>query len=266
MATIVPMEQDMNVQQPPGAPFLSLAVLAYNETKTIERAAQLCSQALEAGDYTYELVLVDDGSTDGTRDQMIACSETLPNCRTIFHPKNLGIGAGIRTCYFGTTGQWATWLPADLQVDPAELPRMIEMLNNCDVLVTRRGPRENLRRAMISVIDRTMVRCLFGLNVPEIHWIKFFRRSVLDRMQLQSRSPTVDSEMLICARKAGARFSHTLLDEKPRECGQATGASLKNLINSTCDLLNLRFKGARLVDDGPATLPAHTDPFWTTDT
>src|SRR5262245_53639500 len=90
-------------------PFLSLAVLAYNEEASVERTLRLCSDVLEGCGRSYELVAVDDGSTDATPDIVRNLAGALPRLRTIRHPRNLGIGAGIRTCYFGTRGRWATW-------------------------------------------------------------------------------------------------------------------------------------------------------------
>ena len=106
-------------------PYLSFSVLCYNEVDSIEPMAQLCSDVLDACGKSYELVLVDDGSTDGSRDLIRRLQGELPRCRAIYHPKNLGIGAGIRTCYFKTRGEWATWFPADLQANPRELPRLL---------------------------------------------------------------------------------------------------------------------------------------------
>ena len=67
------------------APFLSLAVLNYNEEDSMERAARLCSEVLQRCRITYELVLVDDGSTDGSRSIIERMTRVLPCCRAIYH-------------------------------------------------------------------------------------------------------------------------------------------------------------------------------------
>lgn len=250
-------------------PFLSVAVLAYNEAGTVETTVRRCSAALQSIDASHELVLVDDGSTDGTREIMTRVAGTLPSCRTIFHPRNLGIGAGIRTCYFGTTGRWATWLPADLQADPDELPRLVGLLEDCDVLVTYRDPAGRsigrLRR-LVSAGDRIMVGLLFGLWLRDLHWVRFFRRDVLDRMSLTCRSPFADTEMVVHARQHGARVREAPLDELERRYGEASGASPANVVAALGDLLALRLRGTRVAGDGVApTLPAHLDTSWLDD-
>jgi glycosyltransferase involved in cell wall biosynthesis len=234
-------------------PFLSLSVLAYNEEASIERAARVCSEVLEGCGKTYELVLVDDGSTDATPAIVHGLAAELPNCRVVHHPRNLGIGAGIRTAYFGTRGRWAVWFPADLQADPRELPRLLPYLEGCDVLVTCRDAarrREGRLRKLISMTDRMLVRLLFGLKVRDLHWVRFFRREVLGRMALHAGSPAVDTEMLACARLAGARIREVPLADHPRTAGQARGASLRNLAGAVCDLVDLYRRGPRLLPAG----------------
>jgi glycosyltransferase involved in cell wall biosynthesis len=246
-------------------PWLSLSVLAYNEEASVERAARLCSQVLESCGRTYELVLVDDGSTDATPHIMAGLSAELPHCRVIRHPRNLGIGAGVRTCYFATRGRWAVWFPADLQADPRALPQLLPHLEGCDVLVTYRDTRrrqEGRLRRLISRTDRTLVRLLFGLNVRDLHWVRFFRREVLRRMVLRARSPGVDTEMLVCARRAGARIREVPLPDQPRTAGTARGASLGNLTGAVRDLIDLYRHGTRVLAPGSAALAGNGNCPW----
>jgi glycosyltransferase involved in cell wall biosynthesis len=254
--------------QPPASerPFISLSVLAYNEVDTIERAARLCSEVLESLDRSYELVLVDDGSTDGCRERIITLAPELPGCRAILHPRNLGIGAGIRTCFFGTRGQWATWFPSDLQADPRELPRLVEHLAECEVLVTYRNPSERAEgplRQAISSVDRALTKLLFGVSLLDLHWVRFFHRSVLERMRLSCRSPFVDTEMIIHALGQDARLIEAPLDDRPRSHGEAHGVSLHHLATSARDLIVTKLRGVKMAPAGePGTLPAHEDPYW----
>ena len=229
-------------------PYLSLAVLNYNEAETIERAARLCSRVLQDCGCTHELVLVDDGSTDGSRDLIQQLAGELPHCRAIFHPRNLGIGAGIRTCYFETIGEWATWFPADLQADPRELPRLLQYLAECDALITYRDAgqhRVSLSRKMISAWERSLVRVLFGLALKDLHWIRMFRRDLLNHMKPTARSPFIDTEMVTAAKRLGARILETPLPDRPRKFGVAKGASINNLARSAIELIALRLQTVR---------------------
>jgi hypothetical protein len=143
--------------------------------------------------------------------------------------------------------------PADLQVDAEELPRLLELLSDCDVLVTYRDPaqRQVTRlRKLISAADRTLVRLLFGLALKDLHWVHFFRRDLLDRMILTCWSPTADTEMFLCARKLGARIREVPLADLPRVRGVAKGARPKNVVWALVDLAVLRLRRMKFAPEG----------------
>lgn len=232
-------------------PFLSFALLNYNEQDTLALAARQASRVLQQCGRGYELVLVDDGSTDKSHQIIDRLVDELPHCRAIYHGCNRGIGAGIRTCYFETEGEWVTWFPADLQADPNELPRLLDCLHDCDLLLTYRRPerrRVGAIRRLISRCDRQLVKLLFGIAVRDLHWIRFFRRSLLDQMQPRLESPALDTEMLATAHRLGARVRQEPLDDLPRRAGVARGASIKNLATATAETLWLRLRGIRIDD------------------
>jgi glycosyltransferase involved in cell wall biosynthesis len=223
-------------------PYLSMALLAYNERDSIELAARRSSRALERTGKSYEFILVNDGSTDGSGDAMDSLAAELPFCRVIHHSTHLGLGAAIRTAYFAGSGEWATWFPADLQADPDRLPELVDRLEQCDVLVTYRNAasrRASSARKLISIFDRLLVRFLFGLKLRDLHWIRFFRRPLLEQMRLSSDSPSVDTEMMVQAGRLGARILELPLEDHPRAAGKAKGAGWANLLASFKDLLVL---------------------------
>lgn len=228
-------------------PYLSLAILNYNEEETLGRAAYVCAEMLESLGQTYELVVVDDGSTDGSRRIIEELCRSLPCCRAIFHPRNLGIGAGIRTCYFETRGEWATWFPADLQADPRELPRLLDDLEDCDALITYRDPakrNETRKRKWISAAERFLVWSMFGVYLRDLHWIRFFRRELLERMMLRSKTPFIDTEMALAAKRLGARIKQVELLDRPRVAGEPKGARFGTLVKSLWELVAFRVRGA----------------------
>jgi glycosyltransferase involved in cell wall biosynthesis len=223
-------------------PYLSMALLAYNERHSIESAAHRSSVALERCGRPYELILVDDGSTDGSAETMDRLAGELPFCHVIHHSAHRGLGAAIRTAYFRGQGEWATWFPADLQADPADLPGLVERLEQCDALVTYREAlqrRASVGRKLVSWFDRMLVRFLFGIKLRDLHWVRFFRRRLLEQMRLKSQSPSIDTEMVFQARRLGARILELPLQDHPRTAGKAKGAGLSNILRSFRDLLIL---------------------------
>ena len=107
---------------------LSILVPVYNERETVERAVQ---QMLDV-DYpvdSFELVVVDDGSTDGTRELLRSASWP-ENVRVHFHDRNRGKGAAVRTALEHARGTYSTIMDADLEYDPANLPKLLEPLRS----------------------------------------------------------------------------------------------------------------------------------------
>jgi hypothetical protein len=129
------------------------------------------------------------------------------------------------------------------------LARLLECLDDCDVLLTYRRPQQrhvSAVRKFVSQSDRLLVRALLGIAVHDLHWIRFFRRDLLDRMAPRLRSPAVDTEMLAAAHRLGARLRQEPLDELPRTSGVARGASIKNLLGAATETLMLRLRGPGL--------------------
>jgi glycosyltransferase involved in cell wall biosynthesis len=231
------------VTQPGSRPYLSVAVLAFNEVDTVEEAAQRCSRALEALERPHEIVLMDDGSTDGTTERIRELAERVPHCRALFHSRNLGVAAAMRTCLLRTTGEWVTWFPADLQADPSSIPELATQLDACDVLVTYRDHRKRsepiFRRAM-SALERLAVRVLLGVSLRDLHWVRFFRRELLDRMELRCKSPCLDTEMILEARRMGARILEVPLGDRPRLHGAPKAVTWRSTLRTVGELIGLR--------------------------
>ena len=196
-------------------------------------------------------MMVDDGSTDRTASIMDRLAAEVPHARAVHHPRNLGIGAGIRTCFFESAGEWATFFPADMQADPAELPRLVSHLDRCDVLLTYRDHSARTVgavRKLVSATDRVLVRAMFGIRARDLHWVHFFRRSLLERMVIKAKSPLIDVEMLAAARMMGARIEEVPLIDRERRFGVARGASLKNVVHAFAELMSLRVRGVEIKD------------------
>ncbi len=100
---------------------LSVLIPAYNEIKSIDTLLE----KIQAVPLTKEIIIVDDGSTDGTREHL-ATFESIPNVRVVFHPHNQGKGAAIRTAIQHMTGDIAIIQDADLEYEPQDYLFLVE--------------------------------------------------------------------------------------------------------------------------------------------
>jgi glycosyltransferase involved in cell wall biosynthesis len=128
-----------------------------------------------------ELLLVNDGSTDGTRAVAEGLRAQYPFLRVVNHRRNLGLTAALSTGFRLVRGEFVLFLPADLESDPeTDIPLLLGKLNEgCDVVAGwRQGRKEG--KVFASGIYNSVSRWLFGLTVHDMNWIKGFRREVIE--------------------------------------------------------------------------------------
>jgi glycosyltransferase involved in cell wall biosynthesis len=155
--------------RPEGPALIELSVLmpVYNERATIERAIQSVLDAPPAD--SYELIVVDDGSTDGTTELLRGRSWPAP-ARTVFRDRNGGKGAAIRTALHEARGAFSAVLDADLEYSPADLPTLLEPLRNGEQAVFgARGFRSHSAYSFWYVVGNRFVT--FLANVLYNSWL-----------------------------------------------------------------------------------------------
>jgi glycosyltransferase involved in cell wall biosynthesis len=204
----------------------------YNEEAYARRAVDAARSALTAAGMTdWEIVIVDDASTDGTPALAEAMAREDSRVRVVHNPVNRRLGGALRAGYAAATKDLVFYTDADLPVDLAELPRAVRLLEyqQADVVAAYRFDRtsEGLVRALYTLCYNHLVRTLFGLRVRDVNFaFKLFRRSILERFTLTSEGSFIDAEFLLRARKAGCVIIQIGLDYFPRTRGTSTLASV----------------------------------------
>jgi glycosyltransferase involved in cell wall biosynthesis len=203
----------------------------FNEEAYIRRAVEAARAVLEAELPDFEIVIVDDASTDGTAALADALAGADPRVRVLHNPVNRRLGGALRAGYAAATKDLVFYTDADLPIDLRELPRAVRLLEyqEADVVAGYRFDRtsEGLVRAVYTFCYNHLVRTLFGLRVRDVNFaFKLFRRSVLQGFTLTSDGSFIDAEFLLRARKAGCPIIQIGLDYFPRTRGTSTLASV----------------------------------------
>lgn len=234
---------------PPGiesrsGPMWSVAVMCYNERQTLEHMVERTLAVLAKNAEPFEVLIIDDGSTDGSDDVARRLAAAHPEVRLHRHPTNEGIGQVLRDGYQLTRGGAVAVLPADLQFAPEDLPVAMDALRaGADVVCVHRATRKDPGlRKVVSSIDEVLVWLLFGVRMRDLHWVKLYRRAVLDRVSIESHTPMVDTELLVKSRRSGFRLTELSLPHHPRTAGRSTGATLPVIVRTFVDLLKLRVR------------------------
>ncbi len=180
------LSPDPTHQHAPGRPSVSVLVPAHNEAGNVVELVARVGRAFAATGLTDgrgELVLVNDGSTDGTGPLAERLMADHPFLRVIHHRRNLGLTAALRTGFRAVQGDLILFLPADLESDPeTDIPLLLDKLaQGYDVVAGwRQGRREG--KIFASGIYNLVSRWLFGLQLHDMNWIKGFRREVVESL------------------------------------------------------------------------------------
>ncbi|MER2599413.1 MAG: glycosyltransferase family 2 protein [Caldilineales bacterium] len=221
---------------------LSVLIPARNEAGNIPALLDSVAQAFAAPELrgrTCELVLVDDGSTDGTSQVAASLAATYPFLRLIRHRRNLGLTAALRTGFRAVRGEAIVFLPADLESNPQEdIPKLLAKLDEgYDVVAGWRQGRDDGKVFASGIYNRVSQR-LFPVNVHDMNWIKAFRREVIEAL------PPLRSDwhrfILQIAAHQGFRIGETPTTWYPRTSGQSK-FGLGRIPKSFLDVLVVRF-------------------------
>jgi dolichol-phosphate mannosyltransferase len=204
-------------------PSLSLILPAYNEEAVIADAVAEADAALRSLAWRYEIIVVDDGSTDDTARIVAGLSNWFQWLRLFQHEGNLGYGAALRTGFRAATCDLVAFTDADCQFDLMDLGRLIPWMASHPIMVGYRVDRQDSwRRKFFSWGYNQLVRRLLGTGVRDCDCaLKLFRRSILRDLMPQSRGFFVNTEMLARARQLGLTVGEIGVQHRPRLAGSS---------------------------------------------
>ena len=208
---------------------VSFVLPAFNEEPNIARAIHETSRAAARHCAAHEIVVVDDGSSDGTADIVAREAEKNPAIRLVRHDRNRGYGEALRTGFTSASLDYVFFTDADNQFDMNELPLLLAWADEADVVAGYRRKRmDPLMRRVNAWGWNRLVRLLFYVPVRDIDCaFKLFRRDMLARVDIESRGALINTEIMVKLARAGRRIVEVPVTHLPRTAGEPSGASLK---------------------------------------
>ena len=220
---------------------LSVFFPCYNEEKNLERLIGQAASLLPAVANVWEILIVDDGSTDQTPRLAEEFAKKDARIRHVRHAKNQGYGGALRTGFAQTRYGVVFYSDSDGQFDLPQITRLSSRLPEADIVCGFRIDRQDpWYRCFNAWAYNQLVRLLFGIRLKDIDCgFKMVRREVLDALTLKSPSQFISAEFLIKAHHRRFRIVQTGVDHHPRAFGKPTGNSLRAIFGSFRDLFRL---------------------------
>jgi glycosyltransferase involved in cell wall biosynthesis len=225
---------------------ISAILPAFNEEGALAGTVAALRAVLEGLSCPYEILIVDDGSRDGTGELADRLAREDSAVRVVHHPHNLGYGDALKSGFAAARLDWVFLMDADGQFDPAELPAFVRAADHADFVVGYRPSRADpVHRTLYAKIWARMMSALLGVGVRDVDCaFKLMRRSYLVRMPLEAGGAFLSAEMLAKARRMGAPFAELPVRHLPRQVGRSTGGTIRVLLRAFLELgrlwLNVR--------------------------
>jgi glycosyltransferase involved in cell wall biosynthesis len=228
---------------------LSLVIPAHNEALNLTKVVASSIAILEGLAPDWEIVLVDDGSTDDTvAVARAAMGPALSRLRVVVHEGKRGYGSTVADGLRASRMGYAAFMDGDGQFDPADLLRLAELMPNADLVAGwRRRRADPGYRLVIAGVFNILVRRLYGVRVQDIDCgLKLMRREVLDAAApLLARSALLNTELFFKSQRSGFRIQQVAVSHYPRVAGIRSGARLIPILRAIRDLVWLRLRLAR---------------------
>jgi dolichol-phosphate mannosyltransferase len=227
---------------------LSLIVFAFNEASNVPGVLSEIVTWLRGRGAPFELIFVDDGSTDGTavaaRLLFDAAKLSDSEARIVSHDRNRGIGAALKTGVRTAHLPWVTFLPCDGQIAPGELDVLVNAAHNDDVALVfsvYRDRDDGWQRTLMSAAIRGLIRGLFGVTMRS-DGPYLFRRELFDPDLLVPDSFFLNFEFPIRVLRAGRTHRVVAIACQRRRSGQSKSTGLRRIVGVARDLVGFRMR------------------------
>ena len=228
-------------------PSLSFFFPALNEEPNVGAVLESALEILPRFSDAFEVIVVDDGSTDRTGEIADAAARRDSRVRVVHHGRRRGYGGAVRSGLLTATKEFVFFTDGDRQFDIADLARLIPALETSDAVIGYRLVRRDpFRRLLVAWVYKWMIRILFLVPFRDVDCaFKLFRRDIFTRVpldQVRSNGAFFSPELLITLRRAGVHLREVGVPHYPRAAEKPKGASPKVILRAIRDLLRLRLR------------------------
>jgi len=230
------------MSQPVTRPSISAFFPCYNDAPTIGGLVRDADCQLRRVTDDYEVIVVNDGSSDNSAEVLTALQAELPTLRVISHPINRGYGGALRSGFAAATKELIFYTDGDAQYDVQELPVLLMLMTEDTHFVNgiKMARGDAAYRVHAGNVHKFLMRWSFWLPVIDVDCdFRLVRRSVLERIALHSNSGSICVELVKDAQRAGAQFREVSVHHYPRQFGQSQFFRPGRILRTYVDLARM---------------------------
>lgn len=215
----------------------------YKDKQTVEKMIIRSTSVMKKLKKKYEIVIVDDGCPEQSGQYAKKFSINNKKIKVIFHKKNLGYGAAIKTGLKNCRYQWIFQTDGDAEYDVKDLIKLVKFTKTADLVITYRFEKKyNTTRIIISWIYNVILRFLFLTNFKDISTgSRLINKKMFKNINLVSNSPFIGAELAIRSKYKGYKVSEVGIHTYPRTFGSGSTVSLKNIFLTIKDMIKFFF-------------------------
>ena len=219
-------------------PQLSIVAPVYNEAGNLKRLVAETRDSIEAADLDYELILVDDRSTDGSREELVELATGNERLRVLSLERHAGQSAALLAGLRAARAPLVVTLDADLQNDPADIPAIVALLEDHDVVSgVRAKRRDTLLRRLASRVSNRIRRLILGDPCTDIGCaLKGYRSDVLDGLPAFNG---LHRFLPVLALRHGGSYAEIPVGHRPRTSGTSKYTLRGRLLRGILDLFGV---------------------------
>jgi glycosyltransferase involved in cell wall biosynthesis len=221
---------------------LSIFFPAYNDSGTIASLVITALRTARKLTPDHEVIVVNDGSADGTAEILEELASIYPQVRVVHHDRNRGYGGALRTGFASATRELVFYTDGDAQYDPAEMAALWQRFDDSVDLVNgyKISRSDPLHRIIVGRIYHYTVKLLFGLTVRDVDCdFRMMRRSIFDTVHLEKNSGVICLEMMKKITDAGFRIAEVPVHHYHRAYGKSQFFNFRRLYRTAIDVMKL---------------------------
>lgn len=240
------MNEQLNGDPPGDAsknpPSISVFFPCYNEASNVGPMVKKTIPVLTSLTPDFEIILVNDGSSDGTAEIIDTLAEKNPCVKAVHHRQNSGYGAALQSGFRAASKDLVFYTDGDAQFDIGELGAIMPLIRQYDIVSCYRLDRkEGLIRKINAWCWSRLVCWIFSMKIKDIDCaFKLFKRKIFDDIEMHSTGALIDTEILARAVKKGYTVTQAGVHHYPRTAGEQTGANLAVILKAFKELYKLR--------------------------